>query len=50
MPLLETVAMSPMDKNFTIATVFMRNEQIATYEWVLQQIKNLYLECSIQQW
>ncbi|KAI5683316.1 hypothetical protein M9H77_04544 [Catharanthus roseus] len=34
--------MTPTDKNFTVATAFMRNEQATTYRWVLQQIKHLY--------
>ncbi|KAI5666152.1 hypothetical protein M9H77_16005 [Catharanthus roseus] len=42
MPLLETVGMILMDKNFTVATAFMQNEQATTYRWVLQQIKYLY--------
>ncbi|KAI5666694.1 hypothetical protein M9H77_16547 [Catharanthus roseus] len=33
MPLLEAVGMTPTDKNFTVATVFMRNEQGSTYRW-----------------
>ncbi|KAI5681981.1 hypothetical protein M9H77_03209 [Catharanthus roseus] len=42
MPLLEAVGMTPTEKNFTVATVFMCNEQAMTYTWVLQQIKHLY--------
>ncbi|KAI5665093.1 hypothetical protein M9H77_24416 [Catharanthus roseus] len=33
--LLEAVGMTPMGKTFTIATAFMRNEKLETYEWVL---------------
>ncbi|KAI5652273.1 hypothetical protein M9H77_29460 [Catharanthus roseus] len=36
MPLLEVVGMTPIDKNFTVASAFMRNEQATTYRWVLQ--------------
>ncbi|KAI5668526.1 hypothetical protein M9H77_18379 [Catharanthus roseus] len=42
MPLLEAVGMTPIGKNFTVATVFMCNEQATTYRWILQQIKHLY--------
>ncbi|KAI5657992.1 hypothetical protein M9H77_26785 [Catharanthus roseus] len=42
MPLLEVVGMTPTSKNFTVASVFMRNEQATTYRWVLQEIKHLY--------
>ncbi|KAI5653233.1 hypothetical protein M9H77_30420 [Catharanthus roseus] len=31
MPLLEVVGMTPTGKNFTVATAFMRNEQVAIY-------------------
>ncbi|KAI5661225.1 hypothetical protein M9H77_20548 [Catharanthus roseus] len=34
--------MTPTGKNFTMATVFMCNEQATTYKWLLQQIKHLY--------
>ncbi|KAI5658695.1 hypothetical protein M9H77_27488 [Catharanthus roseus] len=36
MPLLEVVGMTPIGKNFTVASAFMRNEQVTTYGWVLQ--------------
>ncbi|KAI5676745.1 hypothetical protein M9H77_07695 [Catharanthus roseus] len=42
MLLLEAVGMTPIGKNFTVATAFMCNEQATTYRWVLQQIKHLY--------
>ncbi|KAI5672818.1 hypothetical protein M9H77_13182 [Catharanthus roseus] len=42
MPLLECVGMTPTEKNFTVVTAFMCNEQATTYRWVLQQIKHLY--------
>ncbi|KAI5650614.1 hypothetical protein M9H77_36619 [Catharanthus roseus] len=42
MPLLEAVGMTPTGKNFIMATVFMCDEQVVTYRWVLQQIKHLY--------
>ncbi|KAI5670863.1 hypothetical protein M9H77_11227 [Catharanthus roseus] len=42
MPLLECVGMTPTEKNFTVATAFMCNEQATTYRWILQQIKHLY--------
>ncbi|KAI5652838.1 hypothetical protein M9H77_30025 [Catharanthus roseus] len=40
--ILKSVGMTPTGKNFTVAIVFMRNEQATTYRWVLQQIKHLY--------
>ncbi|KAI5677786.1 hypothetical protein M9H77_08736 [Catharanthus roseus] len=43
-PLLETVGMTPTGKIFTVATVFMLNEKVESYEWVLQKLKNLYFE------
>ncbi|KAI5672677.1 hypothetical protein M9H77_13041 [Catharanthus roseus] len=42
MLLLEAVGMTPTNKNFTVATVFMRNKKAITYRWVLEQIKHLY--------
>ncbi|KAI5653249.1 hypothetical protein M9H77_30436 [Catharanthus roseus] len=33
MPLLECVGMTPIGKNFTVATTFMCNEQATTYRW-----------------
>ncbi|KAI5673747.1 hypothetical protein M9H77_14111 [Catharanthus roseus] len=36
MPLLEVVGMTLTDKNFTVASAFMRNEQATTYRWILQ--------------
>ncbi|KAI5649637.1 hypothetical protein M9H77_35642 [Catharanthus roseus] len=33
MPLLEAVGMTPTDKNFTVATSFLRNEKGSTYRW-----------------
>ncbi|KAI5656809.1 hypothetical protein M9H77_25602 [Catharanthus roseus] len=33
MPLLECVGMTPTEKNFTVATAFMCNEQTTTYRW-----------------
>ncbi|KAI5674029.1 hypothetical protein M9H77_14393 [Catharanthus roseus] len=47
MPLLEVVGMTPIGKNFTVASAFMRNEQATTYRWVLQQIKHLYFSNSM---
>ncbi|KAI5663491.1 hypothetical protein M9H77_22814 [Catharanthus roseus] len=47
MPLLEAVGMTPTDKNFTVATAFMRNEQATTYRWVLEQIKHLYVSSAM---
>ncbi|KAI5659287.1 hypothetical protein M9H77_28080 [Catharanthus roseus] len=47
MPLLEVVGMTPIGKNFTVATTFMRNEQAMTYRWVLQQIKHLYFSSTM---
>ncbi|KAI5676480.1 hypothetical protein M9H77_07430 [Catharanthus roseus] len=38
MPLLEAVEMTPTGKTFTVATTFMRNEKVETYEWVLIQL------------
>ncbi|KAI5658084.1 hypothetical protein M9H77_26877 [Catharanthus roseus] len=32
-PLLEAVGMTPIGKNFTVATAFMCNEQTMTYRW-----------------
>ncbi|KAI5680611.1 hypothetical protein M9H77_01838 [Catharanthus roseus] len=31
-------------KDFHVATAFIRNEKVETYEWVLQKLKNLYFE------
>ncbi|KAI5657789.1 hypothetical protein M9H77_26582 [Catharanthus roseus] len=39
--------MTPIGKNFTVATAFMCNEQATTYRWVLQQIKHLYVTSAI---
>ncbi|KAI5648856.1 hypothetical protein M9H77_34861 [Catharanthus roseus] len=44
MLLLEAIRMTPTGKTFTVATLFMRNKKVKTYEWVLQQLKNLYFE------
>ncbi|KAI5664869.1 hypothetical protein M9H77_24192 [Catharanthus roseus] len=44
MLLLEAVGMTPMGKNFTIATGLMQNEQATTYRWIFEQIKKLYVE------
>ncbi|KAI5668274.1 hypothetical protein M9H77_18127 [Catharanthus roseus] len=47
MPLLEAVGMTPIGKNFTVATVFMCNEQATMYTWVFQQIKHLYFSSAM---
>ncbi|KAI5658947.1 hypothetical protein M9H77_27740 [Catharanthus roseus] len=47
MPLLEAVEMTPTNKNFSVATAFMRNEQGTTYIWVLKQIKHLYVSSTM---
>ncbi|KAI5663233.1 hypothetical protein M9H77_22556 [Catharanthus roseus] len=39
--LLEAVGMTLTGKNFTVAIIFMCNEQATTYRWVLQQIKHI---------
>ncbi|KAI5675805.1 hypothetical protein M9H77_06755 [Catharanthus roseus] len=42
MPLLKIVGMTPIGKNFTIVTAFMRNEQATTYKWnVLAKLTEL---------
>ncbi|KAI5677242.1 hypothetical protein M9H77_08192 [Catharanthus roseus] len=46
-PLLEVVEMTPIRKNFTVATAFMCNEQATTHRWVLQQIKHLYVSSAM---
>ncbi|KAI5669622.1 hypothetical protein M9H77_19475 [Catharanthus roseus] len=42
MALLGAIEMALADKNFTVATAFMQNEQGTTYRWVLEQIKQLH--------
>ncbi|KAI5649846.1 hypothetical protein M9H77_35851 [Catharanthus roseus] len=39
--------MTPTGKNFTVATVSMRNEQATTYRLVLQDIKYLYFSSTV---
>ncbi|KAI5683329.1 hypothetical protein M9H77_04557 [Catharanthus roseus] len=47
MPLFEAVGITPIGKNFILATAFMCNEQGTTYKWVLEQIKHLYVSSAM---
>ena len=43
MPVLEIVGVTPMGKNFNVAYTFMRNEEVETYRWALQNLRNIFV-------
>ncbi|KAI5656509.1 hypothetical protein M9H77_25302 [Catharanthus roseus] len=50
MPLLEVVGMTPTDKNFTVASAFMRNEQATTYRWTKWKTRPDFLHYLFNNW